>query len=437
MNKIKLIILREYLTRVKKKSFLIITILGPLLFAGLMIVPAWMALQNTDIQNIEVIDNNGLFVNNLENTETINFYYSDKDIQEAKEGVYESHYTAILYIPKDFSKHEITLYYKKQPGALTLKHIETNIENVVENNRLQKLYNISLADLQSIKPDIKIKTVYRDEKGNEETKENTVNMVLGYAGAILIYMFIFMYGVQVMRGVIEEKTNRIVEVIISSVKPFELMMGKIIGIALVGLTQFTLWVVLTAGIAVFGQGLIMSKVNQMQSVEQMVSQSANSAVSDANLNKQMQVKKVMEVIRNIPFTRIILTFLFYFIFGYLMYAALFAAVGSAVDSEADTQQFIMPITIPLVLSIVMAQFIIMNPESNLAFWMSIFPLTSPIVMMIRVPFGVEWWELALSMLLLIGGFIATTWLAGKIYRTGILMYGKKVTYKELWKWLKF
>jgi ABC-2 type transport system permease protein len=437
MHKIKLIILREYLTRVKKKSFLIITILGPLLFAGIMIVPAWLALKSTDVQNIQVIDENGLFINNLENTETINFYYSDKELQEAKDDFYNSNYTAILYIPKDFLEHQITLYYKKQPGTLTLKHIETSLENIVEDNRLQKLYNISLADLQSIKPDLSVKTVHRDEKGNEETKENTVNMILGYAGAILIYMFIFMYGVQVMRGVIEEKTNRIVEVIISSVKPFELMMGKIIGIALVGLTQFTLWVILTAGISFIGQGLIMAKINNMQTVEQTMPGKITDTAVNANLNKQMQVQKVMQIIQNIPFTRIILSFLFYFIFGYLMYAALFAAVGSAVDSEADTQQFIMPITIPLVLSVVMAQFIIMNPESNLAFWMSIFPLTSPIVMMIRVPFGVEWWELLLSMVLLIGGFIATTWLAGKIYRTGILMYGKKVTYKELWKWLKF
>ncbi len=433
MNKIKLIILREYLTRVTKKSFILITILGPLLFAGLMIIPAWLALNNTDVQNIQVIDRNGLFAGKLENTETINFYYSDEDLQQAKKNFYESSYTTILYIPKDFNTSDITLFYKKQPGALTIKHIESSLENIIEENRLQKLYNISLNDLNSIKPDIRIKTVYRDEQGNEETKENTVNMVLGYIGAILIYMFIFMYGVQVMRGVIEEKTNRIVEVIISSVKPFELMMGKIIGIALVGLTQFALWVVLTGGISAIGQGMLMAKINPSEMMEQTVSVDK----TDANANKQLQVQQVLQTVRNIPFVRIIFTFLFYFIFGYLMYAALFAAVGSAVDSEADTQQFIMPITIPLILSIVLAQFIIVNPDSQAAFWLSIFPLTSPVIMMIRVPFGVEWWELALSMLLLIGGFVATTWLAGKIYRTGILMYGKKVTYKELWKWLRF
>ncbi|MEA3478463.1 MAG: ABC transporter permease, partial [Bacteroidota bacterium] len=250
---------------------------------------------------------------------------------------------------------------------------------------------------------------------------------------------IFIFGAQVMRGVIEEKTSRIVEVIVSSVKPFQLMMGKIFGIALVGLTQFLLWVVLTFAIVSVFQFAMSEKISA-ESVQQMIP-TENQLVPQAELVEQQkeqdQIKMVFEAINSINFEVMIFSFLFFFLGGYLLYAALFAAIGSAVDSESDTQQFMMPVTIPLILSIIMAQFVIQNPDGPVAFWFSIIPLTSPVIMMVRIPFGVPMLDIYLSVGLLIASFIGTTWIAAKIYRTGILMYGKKVNYKELWKWITY
>jgi len=256
----------------------------------------------------------------------------------------------------------------------------------------------------------------------------------------LIYFFIFLYGVQVMRGVMEEKTSRIVEVILSSVKPFQLMMGKIVGIALVGLTQFLLWVILTGTLYSIATVTILKDVDmkQIQQKEQTIKIGADLNFSEMKHNADTgEIAKLWNDFKSVDIVAILLCFLFYFLVGYLMYSALFAAVGAAVDSEADTQQFMMPITIPLILSFVVAESVIQDPQSSMAFWFSIIPFTSPIVMMVRLPFGVPAWELALSMSLLVLGFLFTTWIAGRIYRTGILMYGKKVTWKELGKWLFF
>jgi ABC-2 type transport system permease protein len=254
-----------------------------------------------------------------------------------------------------------------------------------------------------------------------------------------------MFGSLVMRGVIEEKTSRIIEVIISSVKPFELMMGKIVGVALVGLTQFLLWVVLTASLITVITATFSNKITTTKTpTEQIISSqlpSADQLKPPGSVNSVTAsdegVNEVLNAINSIDFPVMIGTFLFYFLFGYLLYAALFAAIGSAVDSEADTQQFMLPITIPLIFAIIMAQYVMQEPQGPMAFWLSIIPFTSPVIMMIRIPFGVPYLDLALSMFLLLLGFLGTTWLAGKIYRTGILMYGKKVNYKELWKWLRY
>jgi ABC-2 type transport system permease protein len=256
-------------------------------------------------------------------------------------------------------------------------------------------------------------------------------------------MFIFLFGAQVMRGIIEEKTSRIVEVILSSVKPIELMMGKIIGVALVGLTQFLLWVVLTTGIITIATSSFSSKHDSKTTAEKIMNSKSQQIMASqvpqdiSNDEKNNSGYEIFDAISSIDFPVMIGMFLFYFLFGYLLYAALFAAVGSAVDSEADTQQFMLPITIPLIFSFIMAQFIIQEPSGSLAFWLSIFPLTSPVIMMIRIPYGVPYLQLLLSMTLLILGFLATTWMAAKIYRTGILMYGKKTSYRELWKWLRY
>lgn len=432
MNKIFLIIKREYLTRVKKKSFVVMTILGPLLMAALMIVPVWIGMKDQDFQIIEVVDETGLFIDQFENTKTLRFEHQFVDIETAKDSFYDSKYTSILHITSLGKESKAKMFYKKQPGINTISKIENTIEEGIRNIELKKKYNITREQLENINPKVTVETIFRNADGDEETKSSTISTVLGFGGAIVIYMFIFLYGVQVMRGVIEEKTSRIVEIIISSVKPFQLMLGKIVGIALVGLTQFLLWIALTFILITIAQ-IVLSQaipVADTAMVEEVMKTQGAGNVSVNNISTQMQ-----SIIDEIPIVKLLVSFLFYFMGGYLLYGALFAAIGSAVDSEADTQQFMMPITIPLIFSFVVAQTVIQNPDGSMAFWLSLFPLTSPIIMMVRIPFGVDTWELLVSMLLLILGFIGTTWMAGKIYRTGILMYGKKVNYKELWKWL--
>lgn len=432
MNKINLIIQREYLTRVKKKSFVIMTLLGPILMAALMIVPVWLSMKDQDYQIIEVIDETGLFINQFENTKTLRFEHEFVNIEAAKDSFYNSKYTSILHITGVAKSSNAKLYYKKQPGINTISKIESTIEDGIRNIELKEQFNISKEQLDQIKPNVRVETIFRNADGGEETKSSAISSVLGFGGAIIIYMFIFLYGVQVMRGVIEEKTSRIVEIIISSVKPFQLMLGKIVGIALVGLTQFLLWIVLTGIIISIAQVALNQTIDvaDTATIEEVMKEQGAGNVDTANMGQQIQA-----IIDEIPIVTLLISFLFYFLGGYLLYGALFAAIGSAVDSEADTQQFMMPITIPLIFSFVVAQSVIQNPDGSMAFWLSLFPLTSPVIMMVRIPFGVETWELLLSMFLLVLGFIGTTWIAGRIYRTGILMYGKKITYKELWKWL--
>jgi ABC-2 type transport system permease protein len=432
MNKIALIIKREYLTRVKKTSFLVLTLVGPLLMAALMIVPAWLALKDKDIQIVEVIDETGQFINQFESTETLQFDHQFMSIEKAKEELYDTKYTSILYINSSDKDAVVEMFYKKQPGVSTIKQIENTIETAISNIELKNNFNITKEQLEGVKPNITVKTIYRDISGSEESKSSTISSVLGLAGAVMIYFFIFMYGIQVMRGVIEEKTSRIVEIIISSVKPFQLMMGKIIGIALVGLTQFILWMVLTGTIVTIAQVALNQSIDVAPTPAGLEEAMQGQ---DIQIDKQKMLTQFSSIIEEIPIAQMLFSFLFYFLGGYLLYAALLAAIGSAVDSEADTQQFMMPVTIPLIFSFVVAQTVIENPDGAMAFWLSIFPLTSPIIMMVRIPFGVDAWELILSMVLLVLGFIGATWMAGKIYRTGILMYGKKVNYKELWKWL--
>jgi ABC-2 type transport system permease protein len=430
VNKILLIIKREYLTRVKKKSFIIMTLIGPLLMAGLMIVPIWLATKDKDIQRIEVIDETGSFINQFENTAELQFKNEFISIEEAKANLYDGVYTSILHIKSVEKNSEVEIFYKKQPGFTTLINIEKKIEEVIRSAEIQTKFNITKEQLAEVKPNINVKPISIDINGEEESKNVGISTALGFGGAILIYFFIFMYGVQIMRGVIEEKTSRIVEIIISSVKPFQLMMGKIVGIALVGLTQFLLWTLLT--------GIIYTIIMGAFSVDPSTVSQTGELMQQANVSQLTAnpYQDIMDGFESIPFFQILIAFVFYFLGGYLLYGALLAAVGSAVDSEADTQQFMLPITMPLIFSFVVAQTVMENPDGTMAFWLSIIPFTSPIIMMVRIPFGgVETWELLLSMGLLILGFLGSTWVAAKIYRTGILMYGKKVTYKELWKWL--
>jgi ABC-2 type transport system permease protein len=454
MRKIFLIIQREYLTRVRKRSFIVMTILGPLLMAATIIVPIYLATSSNETKKVAVLDETGIFVEKFKDSDEIKFHGITSDIRSAKSGFSKSGDHALLYIPKtEVSLPVNAIIYSEKSVSINVTSYIRNvmskqIEELKLGARLRELQTdnktpVSVDDLmRSIKTSVDINTLKIEEDGTESKSYTEINMVLGMFAGILIYFFIFMFGSQVMRGVIEEKTSRIVEVIISSVRPFQLMMGKIIGVGLVGLTQFLLWVVLTFAIVTAVTATMTSGDIKKSAAEQMmiqkhgmtpdISQAAPAANESAN-----PMGGIMEAIGSVNFPVMIGAFLFFFVVGYLMYAALFAAIGGAVDSEADTQQFMLPITLPLILSIVMAQYIIRDPDGPVSFWFSIFPLTSPVVMMIRIPFGVPYLEVILSMVLLLLGFLGTTWLAGKIYRTGILMYGKKVSYKELWKWIRY
>lgn len=441
MNKILLIIKREYLSRVKKKSFILMTILGPLLMAGIMIVPVYLAMQKPDLQKIEVIDESHLFEGLIPQKDFIHFDYPPITLEQAQEGFYDTDYDAILWIAPNIieGKGAVTIFYKKQLGVAVEQHIHTTLSKMMYDVMLVK-NKVNLDAIKTAEVASSFTVITKELQANGKSKEtNTgVRIGIGFGAGILIYIFIFLYGVQVMRGVMEEKTNRIVEVILSSVKPFQLMMGKIVGVALVGLTQFVLWLILTTTLYSVASATLLKNIDlkQIQQKEEIVKIGADINYTKMGKNPDLDnITKVWNDVKNIDFTTIILSFLFYFMGGYLLYSALFAAIGSAVDNEADTQQFMLPVTLPIVFSFVMAQTIIQDPSGSTAFWLSIIPFTSPIIMMVRLPFGVPGWELALSMLLLVLGFLATTWLAGKIYRTGILLYGKKVTWKELGKWL--
>jgi len=444
MKKTFIIIKREYLTRVKKRSFIVMTILGPLLMAALMIVPYYMSTLESDQKVIDVIDETPVY-HNLGSNETIRFNYLKTDIETAKKNFDEGKTTALLYIPKTDAlepTHAILFYTNKQPGNNVTSFIQDKMKYAYENSKLLALYGIDKQKIDETKTSISLVS--------ENLKTGVKNMplatnIIGYLAGFLIYFSIFMYGSQVMRGVIEEKTSRIVEVIVSSVKPIQLLIGKITGIGMVGLTQFLLWIILTLGIVTVFQFSVMPNHAKTTTVEKKGDfQLQKNTLFPEGMDKAKaadnsddEVSSLVSSLGRYDFVAIISLFFFYFLFGYLIYGALFAAIGSAVDSESDTQQFMLPITIPLILAFVMAPFIIDNPQGPISFWFSIIPLTSPIVMMIRLPFGVPVFELVLSMCLLVLGFFATAWIAAKIYRTGILMYGKKISYRELWKWLRY
>lgn len=444
MNKIFIIIRREYLTRVRKKSFLIMTILGPILMASVYVLPVYFATLSDEVKTVEVLDETGLFVKQFKNTDDFRFIPVKMDLEAAKKNFALSKDYGLLYIPAtELSVPSTGILYTTTSPSIDIKSYITNVmKREVESLKLEAS-GVDPDILRAIKSNINLTTLKIDESGNEEKSFTEISMVLSIFAALLIYLFIFIFGSQVMRGVIEEKTNRIVEVIVSSVKPFQLMMGKIIGIAMVGLTQFSLWIVLTAIlVTVFmttvGSDQMMAGSQQMIGAQgKVLSPEELTQISQAAQHDSSMAAQVIEGIQTIDAGAMIGSFLFYFLFGYLLYGALFAAIGSAVDNETDTQQFMLPVTIPLILSMVMIGFIVSNPNGPVAFWLSVIPLTSPVIMMARIPFGVPIEQVWLSMGVLVLGFLGATWLAGKIYRTGILMYGKKISYKELWKWLRY
>jgi ABC-2 type transport system permease protein len=456
-SKFFLIAQREYLTRVRKKAFIVLTLAVPLLLAAFGFIVAKVASSDNDTTDVvEVRDDSGLNVaSRLVSTPQLRFETATGTLAEAKKGFQKAKHDGLVYLPAglDVEKPEGVQFFGK--GNISLKKqvaVESALNKAFSELKMQKS-GLTQDQLDRLRSKVDLQTVSLDETGKEANSNALATSGMAYVLALAIYMFIFIYGVQIMRGVGEEKSSRIMEVMLSSVKPFDLMMGKIVGIAAVGLTQFLLWGVLSFGVSSVVLPLLAGK--DKPSTEVSANTAAPGAASaaddeprsaaatfDKNLNSQKQQSvmtgrfKAFEVLGNLPLGTILFGFIAYFLGGYLLYGALFGAVGAAVDDQTDTQQFMFPITMPLILSyIVGVSVILRNPDGPVAFWMSMFPLTSPIAMVIRLPFGVPMWQLALSIVLLIMGFIGTVWVAARIYRVGILMYGKKVTYKELGKWM--
>jgi ABC-2 type transport system permease protein len=434
MNKIRLVIQREYLVRVRNKTFILSTILTPLLFAGLITAVTIISVKNLDKEKIAVIDNTGILEGNIDNTKALSFEFP-KGVDSTN--YIAKGYTALLYTPGNGTTG-YKLVSKKQFGLVAESQLEDKINETLENQLLKTKYNVDVKELELERKkagSAKIDQTYQE--GSEVKKGNSgLAYAIGYGSGFLIYITLLIYGTMVMRGVTEEKTNRIAEVIVSSVKPFQLMIGKIIGIGAVGLTQFLIWIILLVGLTTAATAFLPKETMQQaqESTQQMpggnVQAAGGAAAGFADFTNTLGQANWFLIIG---------CFLFYFLFGYLFYASLFAAVGSTVNEDAqDAQSLQLPITMPIIVSIIIMINAITNPSGSLATWASLIPFCSPIVMMARIPFGVPgtvpYWQLILSMVLLVAGFLFTTWVSAKIYRTGILMYGKKASWKEMWKW---
>jgi ABC-2 type transport system permease protein len=439
MNKIYIIIQREYLSRVKNKRFLLTTLLTPILMVGFFAGATYFAIQGKDDHKIAVIDNNGFFKGNLKNAKNIQFEFEEgvDTLNYQKKG-----YTDILLIPKFEGTEKVNyiIRSKKRIGLITESDISDRIDEAIEDKMLQDA-GIQRSQLDSIRKKSQFAELKSlEEKGDTVQESNAaLSYGIGFGSGMLIYITMFIYGAMVMRGVMEEKTNRIAEVMISSVKPFQLMMGKIIGIGAVGLTQFLMWIILIIGLTTAAQLFIpqdvMQQVNTLQQYNGQIPSGGMMQAGDA----AQRIYKIQHTMTTANWPVIIGCFIFYFLGGYLFYASLFAAVGSVVNEDPqDAQSLMIPITMPIIFSFIIMSNAVQDPSTSIATWASIIPFSSPMVMMARVAYGipgtVPYWQLAASMLSLIGGFLLTTWMSGKIYRTGILMYGKKVSWKEMGKW---
>lgn len=438
MNKIKLIIAREYLTRVRKKSFWLVTLLMPVLISLIYAIPILIALSDqTEAQKVALYDESGL-INPKDLSDDELTVSSIKSLNPSIPALLKSEYEILVVVPKNIldQPKALRIYAEKTLSIGVKSTLERKIQGIC---RAQLLINAGIDKkvYESTQVDVDGETIVVNDQGEEKTSSSGGTAILGGFLGFLLYLTVFIYGSMVMNGVIEEKSNRIVEVIVSSVRPYQLMLGKVIGIGLVGLTQFSLWIALTVGIGSVSSSFLESKKVVIEQQQKNMAQIADSdqavAAQEAAPNEFMdEMNRLLDSV-NIPL--ILGCFLFYFLLGYFMYASLFAAIGSAVENASEAQQFMMPITIPIVISFILGQFVIQNPNGDLAFWASIIPLTSPINMMVRLPYGVPVWELILSMGLLVLGFLGTTWISSRIYRVGILMYGKKITWKELRKWV--
>lgn len=450
MNKIFIVAGREFFTRIQSRTFIVMSILGPLLFGLFVLVPVLMAKWNNDSTTVWVHDPSGQLSDAFQDQNGLNFQVlpqgtlSNGVLVQADSAnirqLLEDQDAGLLHLQAPDSNLNVEArYYSAQAAGLKItERIQSALNDRLYRLRMER-QGLDPKVIESLRAEVQLQTSVWTDQGSEDSHTETA-MLLGFGAALLMYMFIFMYGSMVMRGVIEEKASRVMELLVSTTKPFELMMGKILGIASVGLFQFVLWLLLGTAIstAIGAMGLgtapgtasVASTTTGTTPVPGTapVAGTANSLPADAQADW-------MQILGQMPWETIIPFFLFYFLGGYFFYAALFAAVGSAVDSEGDSQQLMLPISLPIILSFVASQFVMQNPHGSLAFWMSMIPLTSPVVMVVRLPFGVPGWELALSMFLLVAAFVVAVWLAGRIFRIGVLMYGQKVSFNLLRKWL--
>ena len=437
MNKILLVLKREYLTRVKKKSFLLATILTPLIIPAILFALVFFAENSGDKETVLVLDESGYFDQKFSSSR-YDFQYVQEELDSAKDAIGKDNVFGVLFIPEidieNTSANEFkgfAFYAESNPSFRVIEGFERAIRNEIEDLKLEKS-GLNQEVIESLKVRVSLDSFQVSDAG-EETKSNAaVSYGVGYGVGFLIYIFIFVYGSQIMQSVLDEKSNRIVEVIVSSVKPFQLMMGKVLGLGAVGLTQFLLWIVLIFTLSTVGLSALGVSGGSEQVMEQMASDLPAEAAEAGNSAEI--VANVQEVLDTVPIAKIAIMFLFYFIGAYLLYGALYAAVGASVDSIQDAQQFMLPIALPILASIFSMFVVLEDPNGTLAVWLSMIPFTSPIIMMARLPFGVPDWQLILSMALLIGGFVGSIWVAGRIYRVGILMHGVKVNFKVLAKW---
>ena len=460
MSKISLIIRREYITRVRKKSFIIMSIIGPVLFAAFIVVPGWLAtLGDRSVKEIAVVeadpygnpvpDSLQRFRNVIPDKDNITFVYlNNMRLDDILKTFKASNYDGILYLPQTLlssgNQASVELYYREPPSVSMESHITQSLEEYLFNEKLS-VSKIPTDVVQSLETSISLDRINWKNWPSQAADTTDVKRGIGMVVGFLIYFFIFFFGVQVMRGVMEEKTNRIVEVIVSSVSPFQLMMGKIVGIGLTGLTQFAVWIALTIGLSSIAQQAILPNIANNMTEQVSNPENLQNGVLQSTPDENVQtagesaeeLNTLFAQLGQVNYTLIIGAFIFYFMGAYLLYGSLFAAVGAASDTDTDTQQFMLPITIPLIIGMLVMINSSMNPSGQLAVIFSIIPFTSPIVMMSRIPFDIPAIQILVSAVLLVLTFLATTWMAAKIYRTGILMYGKKVNYRELWKWIRY
>jgi len=434
MSKLILIIKREFISKVRNKSFIVMTFLSPLLFVGIGVFVGYLSTMKADMKTIAIHDESGMFSNEFKNDEEYKYVnLTSVPLQTLKDSIVSESYEGLLFIPKSEDskvlQNKVQYISNDSPSVMFIENLEDVIAQKLTTENFQKARLDTLA-IKNAKAEVSINLA--KASGEQALKGlNEIKIGIGGLFGYLIMMFIVIYGNMVMRSVIEEKTSRIIEIIISSVKPFQLMMGKIIGTSLAGILQFLIWAILGMT-AMFVMSSIFGV--QMGASSGMKDQVVQTAQTEMAGTIQLYIKELW----NLPIATILLSFIIYFIGGYFLYSSFYAAIGAAVDNETDSQQFLLPIIMPLILGVYIGFFTVMNdPNGAVATVFSMIPLTSPIVMMMRIPFGVPWWQIAISMTLLFATFLGVVWFAAKIYRVGILMYGKKPTWKELYKWLKY